>query len=85
MCVSYIFIKLEIQMQKTNSFAIIAQGLTLEGDLSLTIPSKDYHMWFFKPGRAVLYFCSIFDLSRNFFAKTHAGHTEVTRKGATIQ
>ena len=72
-------------MQKSKQFIAIVQGATLDTNLSLDIPSKDYHMWFFKPGRAILYFCSTFELSRNFFTKAHAGHVEVTRKGYTVQ
>lgn len=59
--------------------------MTLDSDLNLQLPTLDYHMWFFKEGRAVLYFQSLIDITRKLFHTTHRGYNILTEKGFTIQ
>ena len=72
-------------MQKARNFSVVVTGATLENDLTLTIPTLDYCMWFFKQDRAVLYLCSTIELSRNYFAKAYRGHNTLKEKGFTVQ
>ena len=72
-------------MQYAKEFTVFVQGATLQSDLTLNIPTLDYHIWFFKHNQAVLYFCSTLQHSRAFFQKTHRGHTVITQKGFTVQ
>ena len=72
-------------MQNTKQFTVFVQGVTLDSDLTLRLPTLDYHMWFFKQGRAVLYFQSLIDITRRLFHTTHRGHSALTDKGFTIQ
>ena len=72
-------------MSNIKQFAVVVQGATPESDLTLQLPTLDYHMWFFKPGRAVLYFHSLLDITRRLFHNAHRGYNILTEKGFTIQ
>ncbi len=69
----------------TKEFTVFVPDATLDNYPDIEVPAKDYLVWFFKPGRAVLYLYTMIDIPRRYFTNTYKGHTEIKEKGFTVQ
>ena len=53
----------------TKEFTVFVPDATLDNYPDIKVPAKDYLVWFFKPGRAVLYLYTMIDIPRRYFTE----------------